>query len=102
MTGWRRRLRRCSVSIRSAGGVRVPRDTGGSAQASGVGPAPLIVLFRYAPGRGGIYAERFLAGFRGRLLQCDGYGGYERRIGDRRGAYGHGPGDQPVRRRQSR
>jgi transposase len=41
------------------------------------GAGPPIVLFRYAPGRGGIYAERFLVGFRGRLLQCDGYDGYE-------------------------
>ena len=41
------------------------------------GLGPPIVLFRYAPGRGGIYAERFLTGFKGRLLQCDGYDGYE-------------------------
>jgi transposase len=42
------------------------------------GPAPPVVLFRYAPGRGGAHAERFLQGFRGRFLQCDGYDGYER------------------------
>lgn len=42
------------------------------------GADPLIVLFRYAPGRGGVHAERFLQGFRGRYLQCDGYDGYER------------------------
>jgi transposase len=41
------------------------------------GPSPPIVLFRYAPGRGGAYAERFLSGYRGRFLQCDGYEGYE-------------------------
>jgi transposase len=42
------------------------------------GTSPPIVLFRYAPGRSGTHAERFLQGFRGRLLQCDGYDGYER------------------------
>ena len=42
------------------------------------GADPPIVLFRYAPGRGGVYAEQFLQGFRGRFLQCDGYDGYER------------------------
>ena len=41
------------------------------------GTGPPIVLFRYAPGRGGVHAERFLQGFRGRFLQCDGYEGYE-------------------------
>jgi len=41
------------------------------------GTGPPIVLFRYAPGRGGVHAERFLHGFRGRYLQCDGYDGYE-------------------------
>jgi hypothetical protein len=41
------------------------------------GADPPIVLFRYAPGRGGAHAERFLQGFRGRLLQCDGYDGYD-------------------------
>jgi len=39
---------------------------------------PPIVLFRYAPGRSGEHAERFLHGFRGRFLQCDGYEGYDR------------------------
>jgi transposase len=38
------------------------------------GTGPPVVLFRYAPGRGG---ERFLRGYRGRYLQCDGYDGYE-------------------------
>jgi len=42
----------------------------------GIGPP--IVLFRYAPGRSGTFAEQFLYGFRGQFLQCDGYDGYER------------------------
>jgi hypothetical protein len=42
------------------------------------GQGPPIVLFRYAPGRSGEHAERFLQGFRGRFLQCDGYEGYDR------------------------
>lgn len=42
------------------------------------GPDPPAVIFRYAPGRGGIWAETFLAGFSGHFLQCDGYEGYER------------------------
>jgi transposase len=42
------------------------------------GPSPPIVLFRYAPGRSGAFAEQFLQGFGGQLLQCDGYDGYER------------------------
>ena len=41
------------------------------------GPSPPVVLFKYAPGRSGTYAEQFLRGFRGRFLQCDGYEGYE-------------------------
>ncbi|WP_346275306.1 transposase [Bradyrhizobium sp. 137] len=35
------------------------------------GPSPPIVLFRYASGRSGAFAERFLDGFNGRFLQCD-------------------------------
>src|SRR3546814_9186395 len=42
------------------------------------GTGPPIVLFRYAPGRSGAYAEKFLDGFRGRFLQFDGYEGYDR------------------------
>jgi transposase len=42
----------------------------------GVGPP--IVLFRYASGRSGKFAEQFLHGFEGRFLQCDGYEGYDR------------------------
>ncbi len=42
------------------------------------GPSPPIVLFRYAPGRSGAFAEQFLQGFSGQLLQCDRYNGYER------------------------
>ncbi len=41
------------------------------------GPSPPVVLFRYAPGRSGAYAEQFLRGYHGRLLKCDGYDGYE-------------------------
>jgi len=42
------------------------------------GPSPPIVLFRYAPGRSGAFAEQFLHGFNGRFLQCDAYDGYDR------------------------
>jgi transposase len=45
------------------------------------GPSPPIVLFNYAPGRSGAYAEQFLQGFKGRFLQCDGYDGYDRLTG---------------------
>jgi hypothetical protein len=34
-------------------------------------------MFHYAPGRGGEHAVRFLEGYRGRFLQCDGYGAYD-------------------------
>ena len=37
----------------------------------GVGPP--IVLFHYAPGRGKEHPLKFLAGYRGRFLQCDAY-----------------------------
>src|SRR3546814_6131968 len=33
------------------------------------GADPPVVLFRYAPGRGGIHGEQFLQGFRGKFLQ---------------------------------
>lgn len=39
---------------------------------------PPVALFRYAPTRGGVHAEAFLDGFRGRFLQCDGYDAYNR------------------------
>ncbi len=42
------------------------------------GPSPPIVLFRYAPGRSGAFAEQFLNGFGGCYLQCDAYDGYDR------------------------
>lgn len=42
------------------------------------GRDPPLVIFRYAPGRGGVYAEQFLQCYRGRYLQCDGYDGYDR------------------------
>jgi len=35
------------------------------------------VIYFYADGRGGIHAEKFLAGFKG-ILQVDGYSGYNR------------------------
>ena len=41
------------------------------------GPDPSGVVYFYAPGRGGEYAERFLDGFDG-ILQVDGYAGYNR------------------------
>lgn len=45
------------------------------------GTSPPVVLFRYAPGRSGAYAEQFLQGFHGQFLQCDGYDGYDRLTG---------------------
>ncbi|MGY3412826.1 hypothetical protein ACVWZV_008992 [Bradyrhizobium sp. GM5.1] len=42
------------------------------------GPSPPIVLFRYAPGRSGAFAEQFLDGFCGHFLQCDAYDAYDR------------------------
>ena len=42
------------------------------------GKDPPIVLFNFAPGRGGRYAETFLKSFTGRFLQVDGYAGYEK------------------------
>ena len=41
------------------------------------GADPPGVVFRYAPGRGGVHAEQILAGFNG-VLQVDGYAGYNR------------------------
>lgn len=41
------------------------------------GADPPIVVYHYAPGRGGEHAERILEGFDG-VLQVDGYGGYHR------------------------
>ncbi len=35
------------------------------------------MLFHYAPGRGAVHAVRFLDGYRGRFLQCDGYDAYD-------------------------
>ena len=40
------------------------------------GAGPPIVLFHYAPGRGREPPLRFLAGYRGRFLQCDTYQSY--------------------------
>jgi len=41
------------------------------------GTDPPDVVFRYAPGRGGMHAEEMLAGFDG-VLQVDGFAGYNR------------------------
>jgi len=41
------------------------------------GADPPGVVFRYAPGRGGVHAEQMLASFDG-VLQVDGYAGYNR------------------------
>ncbi|WP_210421997.1 IS66 family transposase [Rhizobium sp. S9] len=48
-----------------------------------LGGAPPGVAFTYAPGRGGIHAERILQGFSG-ILQVDGYAGYNRLIAPER------------------
>jgi len=53
------------------------------------GTAPPGVAFTYAPGRGGLHAERILQGFGG-ILQVDGYAGYNRLIAPER----TGPGIQ--------
>lgn len=45
--------------------------------------APPGVAFTYAPGRGGVHAERILQGFSG-ILQVDGYAGYNRLIAPER------------------
>ena len=37
---------------------------------------PPVVLFHYAPGRGKEHPLKFLAGYRGRFLQCDAYQSY--------------------------
>lgn len=51
------------------------------------GGAPPGVAFTYAPGRGGLHAQRILQGFTG-ILQVDGYAGYNRLIApDRVGPY---------------
>lgn len=47
------------------------------------GGSPPGVAFTYAPGRGGIHAERILRGFSG-ILQVDGYAGYNRLIAPER------------------
>jgi transposase len=47
------------------------------------GGAPPGVAFTYAPGRGGIHAERILQGFSG-ILQVDGYAGYNRLLAPER------------------
>jgi tetratricopeptide (TPR) repeat protein len=41
------------------------------------GTGPPIVLCHYAPGRGKEHPLKFLAGYRGRFLQCDAYQSYD-------------------------
>ena len=67
-----------SVAVIEQSGWGAEFDAGFASDDRGhSGTGPPIVLFRYAPGRGGVHAERFLQGFRGRFLQCDGYEGYD-------------------------
>jgi hypothetical protein len=35
-------------------------------------------MFHYAPGRGAVHALRFLDGYRGQFVQCDGYEAYDK------------------------
>ena len=42
------------------------------------GAGPAVVMFHYAPGRGAVHALRFLEGYRGRFVQCDGYEAYDK------------------------
>jgi transposase len=42
------------------------------------GADPPIVMFHYAPGRGAVHARRFLEGYRGQFVQCDGYDAYDK------------------------
>ena len=35
-------------------------------------------MFHYAPGRGAVHALRFLKGYRGQFVQCDGYEAYDK------------------------
>ena len=42
------------------------------------GAGPPVVMFHYAPGRGAVHALRFLEGYRGRFVQCDGYEAYDK------------------------
>ena len=42
------------------------------------GADPPIVMFHYAPGRGAVHALRFLEGYRGHFVQCDGYDAYDK------------------------
>lgn len=42
------------------------------------GTGPPVVMVHYAPGRGAAHALRFLEGYRGRFVQCDGYSAYDK------------------------
>lgn len=37
-----------------------------------------VILYEYTEGRSGIYPERFLKGWTGKYLHCDGYSGYKK------------------------
>jgi len=45
------------------------------------GADPPVVMFHYAPGRGAVHALRFLEGYRGQFVQCDGYEAYDKLTG---------------------
>jgi transposase len=45
------------------------------------GAGPPVVMFHYAPGRGAVHALRFLEGYRGQFVQCDGYDAYDKFTG---------------------
>ena len=47
------------------------------------GTGPPVVMVHYAPGRGAAHALRFLEGYRGRFVQCDGYNAYGKLTGRR-------------------
>ena len=74
---WMRPLRRCSIPGRRQTKKGFFWAIASDDRGHG-GTSPPIVLFRYAPGRSGAFAEQFLQGFGGQFLQCDGYDGYER------------------------
>jgi hypothetical protein len=44
------------------------------------GADPPILLVHFAPGRGKAHPLNFLAGYRGRFLQCDAYQSYNPRL----------------------
>lgn len=54
-------------------------------------------MFRYAPGRGAVYALRFLEGYRGSFVQCKGYKAYVKLI---KGDWPEGPWTSPKLHRR--